>query len=347
MARQVELDVYPVFEQTLAHTAEALGAPMACLHLYDDDKDVLRLVRGHNLDPIRNRSWSRLDRLGSAPPARAFAGDKPLELIGPDASPGLAGTAAAPVRGAQVPLGALSVIWAGPDAPPPDRDRMGFLETAACLLGLAIEHAGLVAELVDNMSELVLLKNREERRAGELARLNEQLQTANQKLEELSITDGLTGLHNRRYFMERLEQELTRSRRQGQPICLLMADLDHFKRVNDTLGHPAGDEALRRFAEWLRLGVRQVDLLGRYGGEEFVVALLNCDQPAGLQVAEKIRRIVEANSPQPPFDGQGGFTVSIGLARFRDSMGAEELIAAADQALYRAKRGGRNRVAAA
>ncbi len=346
MVRQVELDVYPVFEEALAQVTRALEAPMACLHLVDEDEQVLRLVEGHRLDQRWARNWGVLKLGGAAPPSQALLRQGGYYLEAAEAPPGLGGVLSMPVQGADIPLGVMSVLWPGAEPPPPDGDRGPFLETVCHLVGLAIEHAGLVAELVDNMNQLMQLKDQEAHRARELADLNQKLQEANRKLEELSITDGLTGLYNRRYFFLRLEEEVVRSRRQGYPLSMLMADLDHFKMINDTLGHPAGDEALRRFARWLKGGVREVDLVARYGGEEFAVVLVNCGRDMGRKVAEKLRRTVEERSAQPPFDRYGGFTVSIGLAELKEGMSADDLVAAADQALYRAKDGGRNRVAA-
>jgi diguanylate cyclase (GGDEF)-like protein len=144
--------------------------------------------------------------------------------------------------------------------------------------------------------------------------------------------------------MDRLVQEMQRARRLGQPISLLMADLDHFKRVNDQLGHQAGDRALREFAALVKGSVREVDLVGRYGGEEFAVVLLDCAMEASLMVAGKIRRTVKQGLKHAPFDSLGGLTVSLGAAQMQEGMGPEELIALADRALYQAKANGRDRV---
>ena len=126
-----------------------------------------------------------------------------------------------------------------------------------------------------------------------------------------------------------------------------MADIDHFKRLNDMLGHQAGDEALRRFARWLREGVRRVDVVGRYGGEEFLAALVDCALDDAIKVAEKIRARVERESRSGPFEEIGGFTVSMGVAELAPGQEAKDLVAAADRALYQAKAQGRNRVVAA
>ena len=251
----------------------------------------------------------------------------------------------APVLGAELCVGALSLMWLR--QPRPQADRSLFLTTVGHLVGLAIEHAGLVSEMVDNLDQVLQLKDKVERRNAELDELNGKLSQANQRLEQLSVTDGLTGLFNHRHLHERLDREVRRSRRQGKPVSLLMADLDHFKRVNDQLGHPAGDEALRLVASWLMHSVREVDIVGRYGGEEFAVVLSDCDLDNALRVAEKLRALVEANSRRPPFDALGGLTISLGAAQLQPGMTPEELVSAADLALYRAKHDGRNQVAAA
>lgn len=343
MAQRVELDVVPVFEVSLRQSIRALGASMACLHLEDKPRQALNLVHAERMSPRWRQRWRRLSLKGKTPPARVHTRGKPLELIGSAAPGQLSAVATVPIVGAEVPLGTLSLLWTGPQ-PSPDPDRLDFLEAVAHMVALAIEHAGLISELIDRLNELRMLKEQEAQRSRELTRLNRQLEEVNRRLEELSITDELTGLYNRRHFLERLHHEIDRSRRLGHPLCLIMADLDHFKSINDTLGHQGGDLALIRFAGWLRGGVRRIDLVGRYGGEEFVVLLVDCALEQGATVAEKLRRMVKERSQAPPFDALGGFTVSIGLAALREGMDADRLIAAADQALYQAKRQGRDRV---
>ncbi|MCA1990061.1 MAG: sensor domain-containing diguanylate cyclase [Desulfarculus sp.] len=345
MISAVELNVRPVFEAALEEACQALGADMGALHLGDEERGLTRLVAGHQLDPLWARAWQSLELDGSAPPAQAQRQGRVLELLGADAPPGLEGVLCAPVRGAELCVGAISLLWLRKPAPHPD--RASFLTTLGHLVGLAIEHAGLVAEMVDNLEQVLLLKDKVERRNSELDELNRKLSQANRSLEQLSVTDGLTGLYNHRHLHQRLAEEVRRSRRQGQPVCLLMADLDHFKRVNDHLGHQAGDEALRLVASWLSHSVREVDTVGRYGGEEFVVVLSDCDLANGLKVAEKLRSLVETSSRRPPFDALGGLTISLGAAQLKPGMTPEELINAADRALYRAKQGGRNQVQAA
>jgi two-component system cell cycle response regulator len=165
---------------------------------------------------------------------------------------------------------------------------------------------------------------------------------------ELAITDGLTGLHNRRYMESHLGTVIEQAAARGKPASLLILDIDHFKAVNDTYGHDAGDDVLREFALRLKRCVRNVDLACRYGGEEFVVVMPDTDIAIAQVVAERIRRTIAAE----PFAIHKGarqldVTISIGLATRQDQGdSAEAILKRADQALYRAKRDGRNRVVA-
>jgi diguanylate cyclase (GGDEF)-like protein len=172
-----------------------------------------------------------------------------------------------------------------------------------------------------------------------------ELQEANARLERLAVTDGLTGVFNHRRFQEQLQAEILRSERHKRPLSVLMIDVDFFKKVNDALGHPAGDELLRRLAEVLSADLRQTDLIARYGGEEFAVLLPETSKTEAVQVAERMRQAVESQ-----LNGEGAkwpvrITVSIGVATFpEEGPSGEQVLVAADQAMYVAKRQGRNRV---
>jgi two-component system, cell cycle response regulator len=166
--------------------------------------------------------------------------------------------------------------------------------------------------------------------------------------------DGLTGLYNHRYFWERLRDEVARARRYGQPLSLLMLDLDDFKHVNDRWGHPVGDELLRAVGTALQTQIRQgVDCAARYGGEEFAVILPSTeselesgDLDGAVTTAHRIRRAVAAARTPLVVSGWSGVTVSIGVATLPIHAGdAEDLVAKADQALYLAKRQGKDTVA--
>ncbi|MFQ5587750.1 MAG: diguanylate cyclase [Nitrospiria bacterium] len=165
-------------------------------------------------------------------------------------------------------------------------------------------------------------------------------------LKEISISDSLTGLLNRRYFFERLTEEIERTKRHGLPTCLIMIDIDDFKKINDTHGHMAGDEALKWLARLLRNTIRAIDVASRYGGEEFTVILPNTKIEDARIIAERVCLAVEQKSRRQKKNSPGGnLTVSVGLASFPgDAATAHELIHHADIALYEAKHRGKNRV---
>lgn len=174
----------------------------------------------------------------------------------------------------------------------------------------------------------------------ELDAVNERLRRQNEELERLSTVDALTGLHNRRFLTQRLSDELLRSYREKCAFTVLMADVDEFKKYNDAFGHPAGDEVLRKVASILLSATRAVDCTARYGGEEFAVLLTDTVGEGALQVAERIRARVAAEE----FPGRT-ITISIGMAEFPvHGHSAEAVISRADEALYAAKRAGRNRI---
>ncbi|HEV7366896.1 MAG TPA: diguanylate cyclase [Gemmatimonadales bacterium] len=174
----------------------------------------------------------------------------------------------------------------------------------------------------------------------ELDAMNERLLKKNEELELLSTSDALTGLHNRRELTQRLTVELSRSYREKTSFTVLMADVDEFKKYNDAYGHPAGDEVLKRVANILLSCTRAVDCTARYGGEEFAVLLTGTSGDEALEVAERIRsRVAESEFPGRKI------TLSIGMAEFpQDGFTADVVVSNADEALYEAKRGGRNRV---
>lgn len=167
----------------------------------------------------------------------------------------------------------------------------------------------------------------------------------NAELYRASVTDELTQLSNVRYFRIRLATEIERSEKSAKPVSLLMIDLDHFKKINDTYGHPVGDEVIRATAAQLKANVRTTDTPARYGGEEMAVILPNCTAEHAVKVAEKIRMSLEKLEIVTE-KGPLKFTASLGVATYPDHAdNRESLIEKADQALYRAKHGGRNRVA--
>ncbi len=171
------------------------------------------------------------------------------------------------------------------------------------------------------------------------------IEAQNLRLNELSIRDGLTGLFNHRHLFETLQQEFSRARRYGTDLACLLADIDHFKEVNDTCGHAFGDVVLKGVAQTLHANIRQSDFLARYGGEEFVILMPNTDIGVACKAAEKLRHIVET-TPFSDASRERSVTISIGIASAGAGApgDAEALFSNADKALYAAKNGGRNQV---
>ncbi len=165
-----------------------------------------------------------------------------------------------------------------------------------------------------------------------------------QQLKQLSDTDPLSGVGNRRYFMRALDQESARANRLAQPLSLLALDIDRFKRINDEHGHPIGDLVIRRLADLCKNDLRDIDVVARVGGEEFAILLIGSALAPALEVAERIRRQAESSPVSRGGDVLVAFTLSIGVAQLRADESGVSLFARADAALYAAKRGGRNRV---
>ena len=194
-------------------------------------------------------------------------------------------------------------------------------------------------ELEDNQREI-------EHANQELLTKNEELSNMNLVLEQLSITDGLTKLHNHRYFQEQMAAECRRAARTDSPLGLILVDIDYFKRWNDRLGHAGGDEILRRMAEVLNGVCRETDLLARYGGEEFAILAIDTELTGAAALGEKVRQAVEACDFMTDVPSEKApLTVSVGVAAFGGDR--KRLFVDADEALYAAKDAGRNRVVVA
>ncbi len=186
-------------------------------------------------------------------------------------------------------------------------------------------------------------------RAGRrIVDLQTQLLAAQEALQHQATHDALTGLWNRPAILNALRREQQRARREGKPLCVVMLDLDHFKRINDTYGHAAGDDVLYQAAQRIQASLRPYDEVGRYGGEEFLIVLSGCGQADGLALAERLRQAI-AGEPLKTLVGPLSITASLGLAASPPDarLSAGALVRAADAALYRAKEAGRNRVEAA
>jgi diguanylate cyclase (GGDEF)-like protein len=164
-----------------------------------------------------------------------------------------------------------------------------------------------------------------------------------EEIYRLTIVDGLTQIHNKRYLYEALERELTRARRHDRPLAALIFDIDYFKRINDHYGHLAGDYVLRELADAVKLRIRRDEVFARYGGEEFVIVLPETTLEGGQALAESLREKVEEH--EFVFQGERmPVTISVGCSVMEAEDGAAELIQRADERLYEAKRAGRNQV---
>ncbi len=248
-----------------------------------------------------------------------------------------------------VPL-ALGTLWASsrnetegaPDLTLPAR-REGD-EAEARTFEVTVTH--LEEGGASGRSALLLRDVTERRRIErELRETTVALESANEQLERLANTDPLTGLANRRHFTGMLEREKERSVRYSRPLSIVLLDLDHFKKVNDTHGHAAGDDVLRAAAAVLEAACRDVDLAARIGGEELALLLPETDAQGAEIVAERVREEIEAGRHRSPDGVRFRVTASIGVASSRGGEeSGEDLLQASDKALYAAKDGGRNRV---
>ncbi|MEX2236929.1 MAG: GGDEF domain-containing protein [Dehalococcoidia bacterium] len=191
---------------------------------------------------------------------------------------------------------------------------------------------------------LAIERLRLKRRERELRRAHAALATANEMLAEQASHDGLTGLHNRRHFFHVLQAEFERARRHRRPLSVLMLDIDNFKSVNDKHGHLQGDHVLAELGKVFSSGLRQSDVVARYGGDEFAFLLPETEESSAMRVAEKLREAV-ADASIFRNGTRSDVTISIGVAGLNDSLASEDaLVNQVDSALYFAKDCGRNRV---
>jgi diguanylate cyclase (GGDEF)-like protein len=210
---------------------------------------------------------------------------------------------------------------------------------------LSVELRGTPGGEIGHLTRVFnLMADRLRRSRSDVAAASEALLRQNRLLETLAVTDGLTGVYNRKRLADILTEQFARFRRNGRPFAVLMVDIDSFKVINDTWGHAAGDQVLVRTATVLRQAVRAVDCVARYGGEEFVVVLMETTTAAAREIAERIRSVVEGGHVACG-DHRIAVTVSIGVTQSReDDDGPEAVLRRADGALYKAKRAGRNLV---
>ncbi len=203
-----------------------------------------------------------------------------------------------------------------------------------------------ISAVINRAAEKVELIRQNETMVDSLKMNAQELEELNARLTNLATKDALTGLFNRRYFLEALALEFSRAQRHGRVFSVLFIDLDHFKHYNDTFGHPAGDDLLKGLAELINKNSRSTTTVARYGGEEFIILAPETPKAGARVFAERLRKSVEEH----PFQGKesepaGRVTMSIGVSTYpEDGPDCETLISRADQAMYQAKENGRNRV---
>lgn len=203
-----------------------------------------------------------------------------------------------------------------------------------------------ISAVIDRAAEKVDLIRQSESMLDGLKRNAQELETLNSQLATLATKDALTGLFNRRYFLEALEHELANSKRHGRKFSLLFIDLDRFKRYNDTFGHPAGDDLLKGVAELICRISRSTTTVARYGGEEFILLVPETPKAGAAIFAERLRRRVEERVwHESDCQTPGRVTLSVGVSTYpEDGTDSRTLISRADEAMYQAKENGRNQV---
>ena len=250
-------------------------------------------------------------------------------------------------------LAAIQSVLAAPRpegrGPQPDPVRIGasLRRMAGKLYQRVAEMEELNARLgrhaAESSERLEIARSALEQEVTKRLSAERELTHANLRLQEKAMRDGLTGLHNRSYLEESLEREASRARRNNLPFGVMMIDIDHFKRCNDRYGHLAGDAVLRAVGEYMLSLARGEDILCRYGGEEFVVVITNTSSATVLERAERLRLGVQELKLECDGRPVGPVTLSVGVAMFPDhGENAQEVLLAADAALYRAKQAGRN-----
>ncbi len=179
-----------------------------------------------------------------------------------------------------------------------------------------------------------------------LARVKKELRIIEliEKLNKQATTDPLTGVYNRRFFMDSCQKNIALAKRKKEPLSILMIDIDHFKQINDTYGHAIGDEVIQKLSSIMQESQRKSDVIARYGGEEFLILLPDTPYESAKEVAQKLRKKVEESFVETHNDEKIRFSVSIGVATINKEDSCQKLMHNADKALYQAKESGRNRV---
>lgn len=259
--------------------------------------------------------------------------------------------------GPQALLAVVDAALSGPQPPPgearPDHQSIDtFLRPIARKLHRYIAklerlNAQLDRDIAERDAQLEVARAALDQEIEKRLWAEQELTQGNLHLREQVVHDGLTGLYNRRYVEESLAREESRARRTGQPFGVMMIDIDNFKRFNDTLGHAAGDAVLRAIGHYMQSAARGEDIASRYGGEEFVLVMVQASLSAVLERAEKLRNGVQKLEIEYETRRVGPVTISVGIGMFpQHGENGHEVLRVADAALYRAKQSGRNRVVA-
>lgn len=300
------LDLNQVLSRAIHRVTETAGARIGAIWLADEEEDALRLVAQVGLTPDQASALERIGRSRTRAPRVGHA-DEPLRLTAADEHDlvgqvvdGLTATLYLPLTSKETTLGMMALGGDQPDAFPPEMARL--LTMLAFTIAMAADNA----------------------------RLYEQTR-------QIADTDSVTGLFNHRYMQDAIEAEIHRSSRSRRPFVIMMIDLNNFKAVNDTLGHPAGDHLLKHAGKVLAAACRKTDSVGRYGGDEFIILLPETNTEQAGTLAERIQQAAtELSATLPP--GAPEISLSIGIAVYPyDSGVRQELIKAADRAMYEAK----------
>ncbi|MDT3700492.1 MAG: sensor domain-containing diguanylate cyclase [Thermincola sp.] len=312
------LSLKVVLENTVQAVVEHLGLDSTAIFLLDENKTRLHLICCNAMPDEETQKVSV--RVGEGAPGKVIEERKPIYVENLRIDPSIH-DAARKFHG--------------------DKSSIGYpLQHHDELLGVIAFDADIVREFSEK--EQSIFQNISNQVA--LAIYNAQLFN---KLEHLSTTDGLTGLYNHRYFHELLDQEVEKSKRYGDKLCFLMLDVDYFKKYNDTFGHIYGDMLLKQLAKIIKYNVRKVDIVARYGGEEFAVILPKCTLKDGIAIGKRIINSVEEhrfNFGSLGISEEGKITISAGLAVYQNQSDKMDFIQQADQALYKAKLAGRNKL---
>ena len=333
------LDIDEVLQIVCRQVALALDAPRAYIYEYDNDADAMVWVAGHESDPSHRFE----EPLGTVYPLSELPDVSVLRTRRP-----------------------VAYRIDDPSLPPASRRQMQDWDQASSLMvplvvgdlilgTLEVSESTEPRHFTEQEVDLCVALGEQAAAAIHNARLYRRLQEQKSTIELQATTDALTGLANHRHFWDRLRDEVVRARRYGESLSLLMLDVDDFKHVNDSLGHPAGDAVLHAVGEVLREQIRQgVDLPARYGGEEFAVVLPSTKSvlddgvtfDGAVTTAERIRTAIAAMHPPLAGGDWTGITVSVGVATLpAHAVDAEDLVGKADVALYAAKNAGKDRVA--